>query len=210
MASFIWGFPPPSPSPVHPSVFCLLEAKSSTSASCWQTAGVLFSLCPASSASSSLSPSLLCFWLTSTSSWCLRVTAVPCPPLSQVFAVQSQGFPLRIRAFSDSGILGISPPLPRGCAPALSGPAMAVQPYLAQPYLCVSWCHAWDRSCNLWPCCPPGTGLRVRPVLGVAAAGRAPSAASVPKELHPQGSRGQEELFWAFLNAQDGRIATVR
>lgn len=111
---------------------------------------------------------------------------------------------------SDSGILGISPPLPRGCAPALSGPAMAVQPYLAQPYLCVSGCHAWDRSCNLWPCCPPGTGLRVGPVLGVAAAGRAPSTAIVPKELHPQGSRGQEELFWAFLNAQDGRIATVR
>lgn len=121
MASFIWGFPPPSPSPVHPSVFCLLEAKSSTSASCWQTAGVLFSLCPASSASSSLSPSLLCFWLTSTSSWCLRVTAVPCPPLSQVFAVQSQGFPLRIRAFSGS---------------LLPCPGAVLQPYLAQPWPC--------------------------------------------------------------------------
>lgn len=104
-ASFVWSFPPPSPVPVHPSVFCLLEAKSSTSASCWQTAGVLFSLTPVSSASSSLSPFLLCFWLTS--SWCLWVTAVLCPPLSQVFAVQSQGFPLRLQGFSSSPSPGL-------------------------------------------------------------------------------------------------------
>lgn len=195
MASFVWGFPPPIPTPAHPSVFCLLEAKSCTSASCWQTAGVPCSLPPASLALSSLSPFLLCFWFTPTSSWGLQVTAVPCLPLCSAVSGGVVSPP-------DSGILGISPPQPQGCAPALSGAAITVlQPYLAQPYLCSVRCHG-DRSLcpssSLWPCCPPGAWLRVNPVLGVPAVGGELPTGSIPWELHRQGSQSQEKIFWAF------------
>lgn len=209
MASFVWGFPPPIPTPAHPSVFCLLEAKSCTSASCWQTAGVPCSLPPASLALSSLSPFLLCFWFTPTSSWGLQVTAVPCLPLCSAV---SGGFP---SGFGDPRDL--SSPAPGLCssliwcshnrAAALSGPALSVQrtvprgqeplPQLRSLALLPSWSLAQSK-----------------PRAGCACSGRRASHREHPMGASPAGEPEPGENFLGFFpphsNAQDGRITTVR
>lgn len=112
----------------------------------------------------------------------------------------------------DSGILGISPPPPRGCAPALSGPAMTVlQPYLAQPYLCVSGCHAWGQELQPLALLPSGNWAPSK-----ARAGRGCSGQGTSHSEHPEGASPTGELrpggidLGFLLNAQDGRIATVR
>lgn len=206
----LFGVPSCIPTPVHPSVLCLLEAKSSPSASSWQTAGALCS-CPASSAPSTLSPFLL----------------VPASPPPHPGVPRSQQCP----AHHSPGLCGSA----SGLSPRdLSSPALGLcssliwpshdllQPYLAQPYLRTVGATRGDRSSNLWPCCPPGVWLRVNkpcrslaqrinPVLGVAAAGGAllphwerPQGASPAGEPRPGGiSLG---FFPPHSTAQDGEV----
>lgn len=180
MASFVWGFSFPVPAPAHPSVFCLLEAKSSTSASRWRTAGVLCS-CPQHRLLHPVHPFLAVFLAH------LHLILVT-PGHSSSLPTPFPGLCCAVSGVSalDSGILGTSPPQPQGCALALSGAAMTV----LQPYLCMG-CRVRGPELRPLAQSEPRAGCGCSP--GVLPPG------SLPWELHQQGNQGQQEFFWAFF-----------
>lgn len=92
-----------------------------------------------------------------------------------------------------SGILGISPPPPQGCAPALSGPAMTV----LQPYLCVSGCHLWEQELQPSALLPSRNSAHSKTRAGCGCSGQGASHSGPPVGASPTGSCGQEEFFWA-------------
>lgn len=100
----------------------------------------------------------------------------------------------------DSGIFGISPPQPQGCAPALSGAAMTVlQPYLAKPYLCIMGHHAWRQELQPLTLLPSRSLAQSKPRAGCDCSGWVLPTGSIPRKLHWQGSQDQVDFFWAFF-----------
>lgn len=115
----------------------------------------------------------------------------------------------------DSGILGISPPQPQGCAPALSGAATTLlQPYLAKPYLCIMGCHSWRQELQPLALLPSRSLAQSKPRAGCDCSGWGASHREDRMGASLAGEPGPSGIFLGFFpphsNAQNGRITTVR
>lgn len=203
MASFVQGFSPAIPVPVNPSVFYLLEVKSAFQ----HHAGKLLVFCAPCLQHHLLHPAypLSC---------CVSGSPSPHPgdSRSQEFPAHPFLRPLQCNSGVSPLVSGISPPLPQDYAPALSGPAMTLlQPYLAQPYLCIVGCHTWGQELQPLALLPSRSLTQSKPTLGV-------TAASFPQQASHESFTGRgataRRIFLGFFpphfNAQDGRITTVR